>query len=295
MACVAILGTGDMGSGVARALVDAGHRVVSPLAGRSDHSRRLATRAGIEDVGELAAALGAADIFLSIMPPVAAAGFARLLCETAERCGAAPLFVDCNAVSPQTVCGIRDTAASHGVRFVDVGIIGQAPAAGRPPVRLYASGAHAEALGVLATPILEVRPIGSEVGKASALKMAYASLTKGTNALRTAVLLAGARLGVAAELAAELADSQAPAYAAMQRIRHLAADAARWSGEMRQIAVTYESVGITPAFHYAAEWVFDLLAETPMAAETRTTLDLERTLEEAVTLIDAALERRGRE
>ena len=70
----------------------------------------------------------------------------------------------------------------------------------------------------LATPLIEIKPIGDEIGRASALKMAYASLTKGTNALRTAALLAGEQLGVSDALHAELQYSQAEAYREMGRI-----------------------------------------------------------------------------
>ena len=46
---VAILMPGDMGSGVGQALIAQGFRVLSPLAGRSAHTRSLAREAGIED------------------------------------------------------------------------------------------------------------------------------------------------------------------------------------------------------------------------------------------------------
>ena len=39
---IAVLGTGDMGSAVGGAFVQAGYRVVTDLSGRSRHSRTLA-------------------------------------------------------------------------------------------------------------------------------------------------------------------------------------------------------------------------------------------------------------
>ena len=57
---------------------------------------------------------------------------------------------------------------------------------------------------------IEVAVLGAELGQASALKMCYAGLTKGTNALRTAVLLSGEMLGVnrAVPIANDLASDQ---------------------------------------------------------------------------------------
>ena len=49
----------------------------------------------------------------------------------------------------------------------------------------------------------------------------------------------------------------------------LASDSKRWTGEMREIAETYSSAGITPFFHQGAEWVCELLATTALADESR--------------------------
>src|SRR5690606_22844526 len=134
--------------------------------------------------------------------------------------------------------------------FVDAGIIGRAPRAGDVrATRLYASGpARAALLGLPATE-LALHDLGPEVGRASALKMAYASLNKGTDALHAAVLLAAERLGVRAELMPELEASQAEALARMRaRVPYLGATAARFVGEVHEIAATFAAAGVTPAF-----------------------------------------------
>jgi len=46
---IAILMPGDMGHGVGAALSSAGHTVLTCLAGRSEATRALATRAGMQD------------------------------------------------------------------------------------------------------------------------------------------------------------------------------------------------------------------------------------------------------
>ena len=211
--------------------------------------------------------------------------FAQRLFPLIKDNNSALLYVDCNAVSPQTVQDIGTLAATNSVRLQDVGIIGLGPRPDRIPVRFYTSGPWLEDMQSVATPLIEIMPMGAEIGRASAIKMAYASLTKGTNALRTAALLLGEQLGVRAELSAELEYSQAAVFRAMEHIPLLAADAERWGGEMQQIAATYRDAGLTTGFHEAAQWVFELLAATPMAQETRATVDGERGLEETIRIL----------
>ncbi|HEY7670601.1 MAG TPA: DUF1932 domain-containing protein [Gammaproteobacteria bacterium] len=287
---IGIIGTGDMGSAVGAALGRSGYRVVTDLTGRSAASRALAARAGVEDLGSLATALDAADLFLSIVPPAAAVELARrvraALGETRKR----PVFVDCNAVAPATLRSIAALFAGAGVTVADVGIIGPAPRQGAAPTRFYVSGEGRARLLALEIPELAVIDMGPEVGRASAIKMTYAAMNKGTDALYTAVLMAAEELGVRAELMAEFHESQTQAAERMAaRIPYLAATAARFTGEMREIAATFAAAGVTPEFHRGAEWVYATLARTPLAAETRATLPKHRSLDEALAVFRTAL------
>ena len=133
MGSIAVMGTGDMGSAVGKALKQAGHRVMTSLSGRSEHSRRLAREAGLEDAGSLEALINQATHFLSIMPPAAAESFAENVFSLAARKNPDLLYVDCNAVSPETVQRIGAMANDHRIRFQDLGIIGLAPVPNRIP------------------------------------------------------------------------------------------------------------------------------------------------------------------
>lgn len=291
---IAVIGTGDMGSAVGGALVRAGFRVVTALGRRSAHSRGLAARAGLEDLGSLDAVVRSADLLLSIVPPAAARGFAEEAAAAIRACGARTTFVDCNAVAPQTVREIAALFAGTPGGFVDAGIVGRGPRPGGEPTRFYVSGPLRGALLGVGTPEIRMIDMGEEIGAASSLKMAYASLNKGVDALYTAVLLAGARLGVLPELLAEFSDSQKEALARMRsRVPFLAATAERFAGEMAEIAATFEAAGVTPEFHRGAEWLYALLATTPLASETRATLPRERSLAAALDVFTAALAARG--
>jgi len=275
--------------------VRAGYRVVTAGQGRGAASRAAAAKAGIEDLGSLAAVVRAAALVLSIVPPAVARAFAAETASAIRATGARPVFADCNAVAPATVREVQAIVAPTGAPFVDVGIVGRGPGPGGERTRFYLSGAARRAVLDLSVEEIELIDLGADVGTASALKMAYSSLNKGMDALLTAVLLAAERLGVRQALMRELAGSQKEALARMRaRVPFLAATAKRFAPEMAEIAATYESVGVTPAFHDGAEWLYALLATTPLAAETRATQPRERSLDDALAVYVAALDRAAR-
>jgi len=289
---VAVLGTGDMGSAVGAALVRAGYRVVTDLSQRSAHSRALAARARVVDVGSLAAVVKEAELVLSIVPPASALACAADVAAALRATGARPAFADCNAVAPATVGAIAGLFEGTGAPFIDAGIVGRGPRPGGERTRFYVSGAARGALLALDVREILLIDLGEQIGAASALKMAYAALNKGTDALHAAVLLAALRLGVLEPLLAEFESSQAEALARMKaRTPFLAATAARFTGEMAEIARTFAAVDVTPDFHRGAEWLYALLATTPLAAETRAALPRERALEDALVVFNAGLDK----
>ena len=284
---VAVPSPGDMGSGVGRELIARGFRVRTCLAGRSERSRRLAEAAGLERADSLDALVASADVVLSILPPAAAEGFADEAADALRRTGARPAFADCNAIAPATARRVaaRIAGAGTGAAFIDAGIIGAAPGRSGLPTRFYCSGPDTSALEALDGPNLRVRRLGDEVGQASAMKMVYAAVTKGTFTLHAAALTAARVHGLSGPFQAELAESLPAEFAAMRRMTpRLPLDAARWVGEMHEIAGTFAAAGLPADFHRGAAQVFELLARTPIAAETRETVDPSRTLDDALEI-----------
>ncbi len=279
---VAILMPGDMGHAVGRVLREHGHDVVSCLGGRSERTSKLAMTAGIGDTESLAALVSQVDMILSILPPASALSQAKAVAAAMAETGSTPVYVDCNAVSPQTVVEVGHTITTAGAAFIDAGIIGLAPGKG-PASRFYVSGRDLEPMTSLNGKGIEVICVGSEIGRASSLKMAYAGLTKGTWTLHTAVLLAAQQLGVLPELLDELSFSQSGALSAMQnRIPQLPADSGRWVGEMEEIAATFAGAGVPSGFHKGAAEIFRVLSKSSFASETRETMDASRSLEAAL-------------
>ena len=283
---IAVLMPGDMGHAVGKALADAGYDVVTCLSGRSERTRALAEAGGLRDLDSLDAVATEASLVLSILPPASAMGLARDMAAAMERSGARPVYVDCNAISPGTARDIANVIEAVGAPFIDAGIIGTKPGIGPGP-RFYVSGADTAPMQALDGKGFQVLGLGPEPGRASAIKMCYAGLTKGTWTLHTAVLLAAEAQGLTVELLAEFEYSQGQALAQMEaRVPRLPADSGRWIGEMEEIAKTFADAGVTPGFHEGAAEIFRLLSQTPFASETRKTIDESRTLEE--TLREAA-------
>ncbi|MBT3808940.1 MAG: NAD(P)-dependent oxidoreductase [Rhodospirillaceae bacterium] len=292
---IGLVSTGDMGHAVGRTLREGGFTVLTALDGRSERSRGLAANAGIEDAGDLASLIGRVDLLMSVMPPSAAVEFATGVAALMNSTGATPLFADCNAIAPATSRTIADIIETAGADYIDGGIIGMPPGRKNPP-RLYVSGDRPERLEVLARPDMIVRTLDGGVGAASAIKMCYAALNKGAMTLETLVLVGAAQLGLASELRRELADAQPQTLERMEgRVPWLAADAERWSGEMLEIARTFADVGLTPLIHEGAAEIFDLLADSSLASETRETANRSRTIEEAVAAFSASLSARARD
>lgn len=281
---IAILMPGDMGHGVGRALGEHGKTVITALDGRSARTKGLAEAAAMGDVGSIEAAVTEADLILSILPPGSAVEQARQVAEAMGSTGAKPCYVDCNAVSPDTAIEIGQIISAAGAPFIDCGIIGLAPGKAGG-TRFYVSGSDTAPMLALDGLGFSVTAVGAEPGRASALKMTYAGLTKGTWTLHTAVLLAAQQLGVLPELLDEFRISQSATLKDMEgRISRLPADSSRWVAEMEEIASTFASAGVTSGFHDGAAEVFRVLAGTPFASETRETIDPDRTMEQSLAV-----------
>jgi 3-hydroxyisobutyrate dehydrogenase-like beta-hydroxyacid dehydrogenase len=236
MTVIGIIAQGMMGAGVGRRLHENGATVRTLLSGRSAKSAERAGAAGMEPAADEHTLLSGADFFLSILPPGEAEALARRLAPALTALAKKPVYVDCNAVSPQTVIRIGEIVAPTGTDFVDGGIIGGPPRPGYSPT-IYASGPRAGQTAVLRDWGIDWRVIGGPTGAASALKMSYAGITKGTTAIACAMLLGAARFGCEAALVAELIESQPEMLARFRGgIPRMYDKAYRWVAEMQEIS-----------------------------------------------------------
>ncbi len=232
---VAIIAPGNMGAGVGRRLAENRAIVLTSLAGRSAECAVRAREAGMRGVEERA--LAEAEFLLSIVPPGAALTLARHLAPMLTAANHKPIWVECNAVNPSTMRRIAEVVASTGCPFIGAGIIGPPPKPGSTNTKIYASGPHAPALAKLNDYGLIVRVLPGDLTAASALKMAYAGITKGFTALGATMMLAATRGGSAEALKAELAESQPALLGYLSRqVPAMYQKAYRWVAELDEIA-----------------------------------------------------------
>ena len=285
---VGIVSPGAMGSAVGAAYRAAGSRVVATVAGRSERTRALAEQAGLELVPDLAAVVATSDLVLSIAPPDQARTIAADLAGAAERTGARPLVSDWNAVSPATARGLAAILADGGLELVDGSISGGPPRADYR-TRVYVSGARAAELAGSSPAWLDVRVVGTEVGLASAVKMCTASVYKGYTALLAHALATAHVNGVLAEVLDDLHDSFPRQIDGAARLLAVSTTkSGRYVGEMREIAATQASAGLTAALFEAMAEVYAQLAGTELAARAPESIPSEPELEDVLErLLDA--------
>ena len=232
---VAIVAPGNMGAAVARRLTEHGVKVLTTLAGRGAASVARAEAAGMTDVP--LDGLVAAELVLSILPPAHALSFAQQLAPLLLAAERKPVFVDCNAVSPETVRQIGAVISAAGAPFVDASIIGLPPKLGQAGPRFYACGASASRVRALSEYGLDVRVLDGPIGAASALKMSYAGINKGVAAIAAAMILAASRSGATEALYQEMSESLPGLLNSLGRqVPDMLPKAYRWVGEMREIA-----------------------------------------------------------
>ena len=285
IANVGVMSPGDMGQAVATQLKAQGFNVYTALEHRSERTRALAREAGLTDVGTLQRLVAECDVVLSIINPGAALDFAREVADALRATGRRTLIVNCNAIAPETVRAIAGVVEGAGGRFLDAGIIGPPPR-GKAKTKLYVSGPGAADLEQLAGPQLVVHVIGAGLADASAVKMCYGALTKGTQAIWLEALIAAERLGVAAILDQQLRQSQLDRYNwALGQFPILPPKAYRWVPEMLEISKTLGAAGMTPEMFQGAADFYRFVAGTPLGKETPENRDKARQGKDVVRLL----------
>lgn len=136
---------------------------------------------------------------------------------------------------------------------------------------------------------LDVMLLEGEVGAASALKVAYASYTKGTMALRLAIRAFARAERIEAALVKEW-DYSLPALPAQctRAVQGSARKAWRFVDEMEEIAAAFKAAGLPEGFHRAAA---DLYRRLEQYKDTNTSPSLEEATAVILTLPSQAMDR----
>ncbi len=260
-----------MGSAVGQCLAAVGYKVLWVPEGRSAETAARAGAAGLSDAADLADLVRRSDVIMSVCPPHAAVGIARQVAQ-ARPAAFGGVYLDANAISPATAREVAGIVEAGGASYVDGGIIGTPPVT--PGfIRLYLSGPRAgEVRDLFDGSPVDARVVDCDtgagagavgvggigvVGLASAVKMAYASWTKGSAALLLAARALARAEGVEETLLAEWGISQP---GLETRSAGAAGSAAakgwRWIAEMEEIAATMAAAGLPEGFHQAAAEIY---------------------------------------
>jgi 3-hydroxyisobutyrate dehydrogenase-like beta-hydroxyacid dehydrogenase len=159
------------------------------------------------------------------------------------------IWCDMNSVAPDTKRTAANLIEAAGGRYVDVAVM--APVDKGLAVPLLLAGPHAAAalplLGALG--FANLRVIGEEVGRASAIKMIRSVMVKGIEALSWECAAAAEAADVYDEIAASLDASEKPVGWATRfayNRERMETHGLRRAAEMEEVARTLEGLGVEP-------------------------------------------------
>ena len=253
---------GDMGLSVGIYLLKSGFKVLTNIDGRSEKTIKNVKSTNIANTTQSDLVMKS-DIILSIIPPDSSVQVAQQLSELSQLNSKPITYVECNAISPNTTQFIEKsfmTKAFKNSKYIDGSIIGTAPNDTYKP-NLYISGKYANDIESLKSQAFQIINLGRNLEAASSIKMCYASLTKGTNALWISLLLLSEKLNIFNELIEEFDYSQKESLIKMKnQIPKLPSKSGRWIAEMREIASTYKSQSLHSGSFDNSSYIYNLLS-----------------------------------
>jgi 3-hydroxyisobutyrate dehydrogenase len=205
---VTVLGTGIMGSGMARNLADAGMHVTAW--NRTADKARPLTDAGIAVEEDVATAVDGADVVLTML--FDADAVAAVAEQALPAFGSQTIWVQSATVGVDGIERLAALADQHGAAFVDAPVLGSKSAADGGTLVVLAAGP--ERLREKLSPLFDAIGsrtmwLGDTVGDAQRLKMVVQSWTLSvTTATAQAVALASA-LGLDPQLFLDAIDGSA--------------------------------------------------------------------------------------
>ena len=240
---LSLIGFGEAGSTFARAgdWSARAYDVKTEGAARAEMLARY-DEAGVTPAETTAEAVQGADAVFSVVTADQALAAARAV---AEAIAQDAFFFDMNSVAPDTKRAAAAVMDAAGGRYVDVAVMAPVNPA-RMAVPLLVSGPYAEQGGALLSDVgfTKVRVVGTEVGRASTIKMLRSVIFKGMEALTAECVLACDRAGVLDEVLGSLG-AEWPTLADY-RLDRMMVHGVRRAAEMEESAKTLEALGIEP-------------------------------------------------
>ena len=177
-----ILHFGELGTSLARLLIQQGCPVVTTTVDRSADTRARAVRAGVHQLPSVPAVISESEIVFSLVHPAASVGVATEFLQVRSDLESSCLFVDGNSIGPLEVEVLRKAFESAGADWVDMTIHGTADRLGDKGVA-YLSGRRGPEMESLLGSFLRTVVVSETAGDASLFKQTLASFSKTLNAL----------------------------------------------------------------------------------------------------------------
>lgn len=240
---LALVGFGEAGSTFAAAGQWEGARGFDLL----EERRAAMAAAGITACDSAGEALIGAEIVLCLVTADQALAAAQ---DYAAHLSPGALWCDMNSVAPDTKRAAAAAIEAAGGLYIDVAVLAPVEPARLKVPLLLAGAAAADAEAALrALGFSNVRIVGDEVGKASAIKMIRSVMVKGVEALTAEMMLAAGKAGVADEVLASL-DASEKALPWRERaeynIERMVTHGLRRAAEMEESAKTLAALGVEP-------------------------------------------------
>ncbi|MBB3861703.1 3-hydroxyisobutyrate dehydrogenase-like beta-hydroxyacid dehydrogenase [Novosphingobium hassiacum] len=241
---IALIGFGEAGSTFAEA---AGWRSAALAFDVLPCRRAAMERAGVVACAAAEDALSDADIVLSLVTADSTLSAAR---DYAALIKPNVLWCDMNSVAPDTKRAAALAIEAAGGRYVDVAVLAPVnPARMNVPLLLAGKAApSAEAL-LRALGFCNTRVVGTDIGRASAIKMIRSIMVKGVEALTAEMMLAATKAGVVDEVLSSLdasEKSQSWFARAEYNIERMTTHGLRRAAEMEESAKTLIGLGVEP-------------------------------------------------
>lgn len=203
--------------------------------------------AGTIACNSTAEALSKANVILSLVTADQALVAAR---QSAAVIAGDALYFDMNSVAPATKQAAASIIEAAGAHYVDAAIMAPVDPAGLDvPVLLSGPAAQNAAQHLTAMGFENVSTVGSEVGRAAAIKMIRSVMVKGIEALTAEMILAANAAGVVDEVLRSLGSDWLAR--ADYNLDRMFLHGTRRAAEMDEVVKTLAALGIDPAMTIA--------------------------------------------
>lgn len=241
---LALIGFGEAASTFARAAAWGEDVAAYDVAAQR---QAVVTELGLRPAADAAEALAGAPLALSLVTADQAEPAAR---DCAAFLAPGALWCDMNSVAPGTKRSAARAVEAAGGRYVDVAVLAPVEPARLAVPLLLAGAAADEAMAALAQAgFTNLRVVGGEVGRASAIKMIRSVMVKGIEALTAEMMLAAEAAGVADEVLASLDASERPRpwpERAAYNLERMTTHGLRRAAEMEEAVRTLTALGVAP-------------------------------------------------